>query len=126
MKMRVLLCLVLCTFGLPRLSAAGQPLACGINALNAREQGRRETLVEDLFPKASIIEVADGYQLTWTDDPKAYNELVEFIGYERRCCPFLDFELRVQGPDAPVVLTLHADDETKQFIKTSGLFEGKP
>jgi len=124
-----LLCLVVClAAGLPLSASAknDKPMACSINALNAREQGRRETLVEDLMPKAQVEERADGYQLTWTGDATTYGKLAEFIGYERRCCPFLDFEMRVSGPDAPVTLLLRADDDTKAFIKASGLFEGKP
>ena len=119
------LCLSLC---LPLAASAGndKPKACSINALNAREQGRRETLIEELMPEAQVAELPDGYQLTWSNDPQAYAKLAEFIGFERRCCPFLDFELRVSGPDAPVTLLLRADDDTKAFIKASGLFEGKP
>ena len=123
--MKLLFCLVLCLAALPRVVAGGEPLACQINALNDRERGRRETLIEELMPVAQVVELADGYQLTWTSDPKVYAKVTEFIGFERRCCPFLDFELRVSGPDSPVVLTLHADEETKEFIRTSGLFEGK-
>ena len=129
--MKLLLCLVLClSAGIPlRASAAtknGVPLACSINALNAREQGRRETLVETLFPAAQVTEQPDGYTLTWTGDPTVFGKLAEFVGYERRCCAFLEFELRVSGPDQPVTLVLHADDDIKAFIKESGLFDGKP
>jgi hypothetical protein len=126
--MKLLLCLVLCLAAAGSASAAsnGMPLACSINALNAREQGRRETLIEDLMPKATVVELADGYQLTWAGDPTVYGKVAEFIGYERRCCAFLDFSLRVSGPSDPVVLTLQGDDETKAFIKQTGLFEGKP
>jgi len=59
-----LLCLVVClAAGLPLSASAGsgKPLACGINALNAREQGRRETLIEELMPKATVVELAEGY-----------------------------------------------------------------
>ena len=121
----LVLCLAVC---LPLAASAesGKPLACGINALNAREQGRRETLIEELMPKAEVQELPDGYQLTWTGDATTYGKLAEFIGYERRCCPFLDFELRVSGPDAPVTLMLRTDDDTKAFVKASGLLEGKP
>jgi len=121
-----LFCLVLClAAGLPLGASAdgGKPLACGIDALNARERGRRETLVEDLMPKAQVAELAEGYELTWSGDATTYGKLAEFIGYERRCCPFLDFELRASGP---VTLLLRADGETKEFIKATGLFEGKP
>jgi len=115
---------------LPEPSAAapknGMPLVCGVNALTARERGRRETLVEDLMPEAQIEETTDGYQFTWTTDPQAYNKVVEFVGLERRCCPFLDFEMRVSGPNSPVVLVLHGDDDTKEFVKDSGLLQGKP
>ena len=124
-RLSFVLCLAVC---LPLAASAANdtPKACSINALNAREQGRRETLIEELMPKAQVQELPEGYQLTWTGDATTYGKLAEFIGYERRCCPFLDFELRVSGPDAPVTLLLRADDDTKAFIQATGLFEGKP
>ena len=125
--MKLLALLVLClSAGIPLAASAGQPLACRIDALNARERGRRETLVKELMTKAKIEEREDGYELEWNNTPKAYEKLVEFIGYERRCCPFLEFEVNVSGPDAPVTLVLHGTPEVKEFIKSAGLFEGKP
>ena len=128
MKLTLFLVLGLAA-GIP-LAASGassdQPLACNINALNAREQGRRETLVEQLMPKAQVVEQEDGYVLTWTGDPSAYGKLMEFVGFERRCCPFLEFELRFSGPESPVSLALHGTPEVKAFIKETGLFEGNP
>jgi hypothetical protein len=124
-----LFCLVLClSAGLPGGASAegGKPMACAIDALNDRERGRRETLIEELMPKAQVTALPEGYQLTWSGDATTYGKLVEFIGYERRCCPFLEFELRVSGPDAPATLILRADEETKEFIQATGLFEGKP
>lgn len=119
------LCLAVC---LPLAASAGndKPKACSINALTAREQGRRETLIEELMPIAQVTELPEGYQLTWTGDATIYGKLAEFIGFERRCCPFLDFEMRVSGPDSPVTLLLRADEDTKAFIQATGLFEGKP
>ena len=122
MKLALALLLVL----LPELASAGQTMVCGVNSLTARERGRRETLIEELMPEAEIQELPDGYQFTWTTDPQAYNKVVEFIGLERRCCPFLDFELRVSGPNDPVVMVLVGDEDTKKFVQESGLLEGKP
>ena len=45
----LVLCLAVC-LPLAASASSDQPLACGINALNAREQGRRETLIEELMP----------------------------------------------------------------------------
>ena len=128
MKLTLFLVLALAA-GMPLAASAGSsdmPLACNINALNDRERGRRETLIEQLMPKATVVEQENGYELTWSNDPSAYGKLMEFVGFERRCCPFLDFELRVSGPDSPVTLMLRADEDTKAFIQASGLFEGKP
>lgn len=122
MKLALALLLVL----LPEVAAAGQPMVCGVNSLTARERGRRETLIEDLMPEAQIKELTDGYEFTWATDPQAYNKVVEFVGLERRCCPFLDFELHVSGPNDPVVMVLVGDEDTKKFVQASGLLEGKP
>ena len=123
---RFLLCLVLCLAAGGPAFGAGMPLACQINALNDRERGRRETLIEELMPTAQVVETADGYQITWAGSPQVYGQVAEFIGFERRCCPFLDFSLRVSGPNDPVVLTLQGDEDIKAFIRESGLLEGKP
>jgi hypothetical protein len=125
MKLLTLLVLVM-TLGPTIASAAGQPMACRIDALNARERGRRETLVRELMTKATVEERENGYQLTWSAAPKTYENLVEFVGYERRCCPFLEFEIGVSGPDEPVTLLLYGTQEVKDFIKAVGLFDGKP
>lgn len=127
MKLTLFLVLGLAA-GIPLAASAAVPehLACNLNALNAREQGRHETLVKQLMPKAKVVEQEDGYVLTWTDDPSAYGKLIEFVGYERRCCPFLNFELRFSGPADPVSLTLHGTAEAKALIKETGLFEGNP
>jgi hypothetical protein len=108
------------------LANAPTPIACRIDALNARERGRRETLVKELMPKAKVEEREDGYRLEWAAAPKTYEKLVEFIGYERRCCPFFNFEVSVAGPDAPVAMVIHGTPEVKAFIKQAGLFEGNP
>ena len=118
------LALVALLLVVPELAAASGPMVCGINSLTARERGRRDTLIHQLMPKAQVEETADGMQFTWADDATAYAKVTEFVGLERRCCPFLDFEMRFSGPDAPVVLVLYGDDEVKKFVKSSDLFEG--
>lgn len=111
---------------LPVAASAAEPIACRLDALNEREHGRRETLVRELIAKARVEERANGYHLEWSGDPKVYGKLVEFIGYERRCCPFFEFEVRVSGPSAPVTLLLHGTAEVKAFLKEAGTFDTAP
>jgi hypothetical protein len=124
------LALVFALIALPALAQAaprnGLPMQCNANSLTEREKGRRETLVEELMPEAEVEETDAGFQFTWKNDPTAYGKVTEFVGIERRCCAFLDFELHVAGPNDPVVLILTGDDDTKKWVKQSGLLQGKP
>ncbi len=103
-------------------SAAPAPIACQLNALNMREQGRHETLQKALMPTAHIEERPDGYAFRWKGDAATYSKLVEFVGYERRCCPFLHFEVQAAATSEPLWLVVSGTPEVKAFLAESGFF----
>jgi hypothetical protein len=43
--------------------------------------------------------------------------LAEWIGNERLCCPFFDFDLRVGDASAPMSLKISGPEGVKQFIR---------
>ena len=105
--------------------ASPAPLACRLGALNAREQGRHETLQAELMKRAHVEERTDGYALRFPGDAATYSKVVEFVGYERRCCPFLNFEVRAGATNEPLWLVLTGTPEVKAFLSESDFFSAK-
>jgi hypothetical protein len=66
-------------------------------ALNPKDfQERRLNIIKilgDLNPK--VEEQRNGYKFTFSVGDNVFKTLVEFIEYERKCCPFLEFCLQL-------------------------------
>jgi hypothetical protein len=63
-----------------------------------------------------IVELPDGYAYRFasTDGPLA--SLLEFIAAERRCCPFLTFEIAFEPHGGPLWLRMRGSPRVKAFI----------
>jgi hypothetical protein len=86
-------------------TTGNQPLACNPAALT--DPARYQLLSERLRAAISgIAELPDGYSYSVRGDPLSLAELGEWIGLERLCCPFLNFELSVTGANSLWWLTL--------------------
>lgn len=95
------------------------PIACKL-PLEARQE--RSTEVAALFAAAEQTEaLADGQAFRFPGTQDWCARLVEFITFERECCPFFTFELeflpesgpiwlRIRGPGASVSLLAPASD----------------
>ena len=82
------------------------PIACSLTAEAAAERlDSFARLAEDALIRAERGRA--GIELTFKGGAEIERALLEFIGAERQCCPFLDFELtrgaelrlRIGGPD---------------------------
>lgn len=62
-----------------------------------------------------ISELSDG--LAFSFPAEAYDAVIEFVGRERLCCPFLTFALNVSRNRGPVQLRLTGPDGVKDFIR---------
>lgn len=69
------------------------PVVC---SLSAAELGERRAQWHRLLAGAHRDDIADGVRLTVPVDRVA--ALAELTAAEQRCCPFLDFRLRLDGP----------------------------
>lgn len=88
-------------------TAAGEPLACRLDALSPAERARHQKLTA-LLQRAvvGVRELPDGYELALDlsrlpadaqGDPVCVVEIAEWVDLEARCCPFLDFGIAVRG-----------------------------
>jgi len=62
-------------------------------------------------------ELPDGYALRFAPDSEVFFKLAEFISGERLCCPFLNFDLRVEADAGPVWLRLTGPEGVKEFLR---------
>ena len=97
-------------------SGSGTGFACNLSALTTDERGEHDTLAKDLFAAVEQRkEFTTGYAFRlpaerWADAAR-WSEL------ERKCCPFIAFELNAAADKGPVWLTVSGRTGVKAFMK---------
>jgi hypothetical protein len=93
--------------------------ACNMKAMSPEERKRQTEILSPGLrsSKLSSKELSDGYEFQFPSDAKTYQMLAEWIGNERLCCPFFDFDLRVGDASAPMSLKISGPKGVKQFIQ---------
>ena len=77
---------------------------------------RGDELARGLFTAVEeITELPDGYAYRFSGDDHLA-PLLEFIAAERRCCPFLTFELAFSPHAGPLWLRMRGSPQVKTFI----------
>ncbi len=90
--------------------------ACDLSAFDKDQRARYQILTKQLFSaKREARELPDGYSIGFPANSQNINDAAEFIAYERLCCPFLNFELAVEGDD--LTLRLKGAEGVKDFLK---------
>jgi hypothetical protein len=93
------------------------PFACNIGDLKGDDRLRWSALLGQLdAQKLETRETEDGYRFRYSADPAIINSIAEWITYERICCPFFDFELKVESKGV-VWLRLSGENGVKDFIR---------
>jgi hypothetical protein len=91
------------------------PLAC---SLSASERVTRAEEVSELFKDVQQVdELADGYALRFPGSDTWANQLVQFITFERGCCPFFTFALIFEPKQGPIWLHLRGSEGVKAIIE---------
>ena len=86
--------------------------------LSEREQAiRGEEIAANLFTHVTVTEeLSDGYGFRF-DDPDAHlAAILAFVAAERRCCPFLAFEVAFAPHGGPLWLRLRGSEAIKSFV----------
>jgi hypothetical protein len=93
------------------------PLACNLKAFTPEERQEWRSRI-DQFKSAvtSWQELRDGYRFRLDPARAPLAHLGRWVDLERKCCPFLDFQLDLHGEDGSVWLTLKGREGVKQFI----------
>jgi hypothetical protein len=104
------------------MTQTNSPIACNLGALDRDEQRRRAELARAVVGHAAATtETSDGYALRFDDDPVLLRDAIDWIRLERRCCPFLRFELTFDPENGPLWLRLGGGPGVKEFLSANGL-----
>jgi hypothetical protein len=93
------------------------PIACSLT--DPEFQRRRQELLKT-FETALLEtkELEDGYGYRFPSDGDWIAELAQLITFERACCPFLRFNLRLEPANGPLWLELTGPEGTKDFLQS--------
>ena len=93
------------------------PIACRLT--DPEFQQRRSDLLK-IFQGALLEtkELDDGYAYRFPSGANWIAELAQLITFERECCPFLRFNLRLEPANGPLWLELTGPEGTKVFLQS--------
>ena len=97
---------------------SSMPIACRPQALTTSERKRSLSLRAELAAATKKTSpLADGFAFEYAPDAALFQKVAEWISLERRCCPFLAFDLQwAQGDAASPRLSITGPDGTKDFL----------
>jgi hypothetical protein len=102
----------------PRATSAATPppIACRPHALDKVQRKRQQELLDLMHRSAQAKEdLAEGVALRLPADLALFQQAAEWIGLERRCCPFVRFTLEWKDDDT-VWLRLEGGPGVKEAI----------
>lgn len=101
------------------------PIACDLNALPPVERQRHMIVTRRLLSADhDFSELADGLELRFPprldgDETEPLRLLAEWVARERLCCPFLQFDLRIEPRSGPLSLRLTGPPGTKEILQAA-------
>lgn len=92
------------------------PLACAADAIPPTERSAHFALLRRLFGGAALEREAlpEGYAFRFA--PGDFEEVARFVANERKCCPFLTFEITVSPSEESVWLRMTGPEGTRAFL----------
>jgi hypothetical protein len=92
---------------------------CNLKAFTPAERARHEQLSKKLREaRVEIKELSNGFAFRLQNEAVSLTELAEWVAGERKCCPFFDFGIDLQGDGGPLWLELKGNDGVKQFMRS--------
>ena len=98
-------------------TSAGEPYTCNMAALTEEELVQYQELANTLHSSVQETkELRNGFAFRLP--PDVLVTASQWIAYERKCCPFFEFELEIPKDSGPVWLRITGDRGIKDFIRT--------
>jgi hypothetical protein len=94
------------------------PFYCDMSMLSAADRAHKDDIGRHLAAvRTGIRELSNGYEFQFPGDSDTLQQLCDWIVTERLCCPFFDFDLRINRESGSMALRLTGRAGTKAFIK---------
>ena len=92
------------------------PLACLVDAIPEHERSAHFRLASELFGHQAEErkDVPNGYAFRFS--PDTLEQVARFLSNERRCCPFLSFEIAIASGGGPLWLHITGPDGAREFL----------
>ena len=93
------------------------PIACDLGAISASDRPRYDELRR--MVGAAVVgqrDLPDGVAIQIATERMALAQLAEWISFERKCCPFLEFRIDVAPKSGPVWLSLTGGPGVKELL----------
>lgn len=96
-------------------------LACVPSAIPADRRVQHFALARELLTQQAVerVDMAEGYGFRFAADKLV--ELVQFMDNERKCCPFMSFELLIAPESGPIWLRMTGPAGTRQVLQQAEL-----
>ena len=96
-------------------------LACNVHAIPGELRPIHQANTERIFASAQEVqELPTGYMWRLPNETDLLQTVVAFISYERLCCPFFRFALKIEPEQGPLWLSLTGDVDVKDFLQSEG------
>ena len=94
------------------------PLTCDMDVFTPAEREQHIQTTRELFATVqSIRDVEHGFEFSLPNGTDSIVKLADFISNERRCCPFLEFTLKIPPENNAISLTLTGPEGTQEFLQ---------
>jgi len=105
-------------FLLTCVCAAQVPLACNLKAFTHDERLEWRKLIDEVRAAAAVPpqELTYGYAFKINPSQVSITKVAQWIDLERKCCPFLDFQVDLHGANGSLSLALTGGKGVKEFI----------
>jgi hypothetical protein len=99
-------------------------IASNLGALSEEEKTRRSAMAARVSARfQELRETPDGYAARLDGDGQLLQNALDWFLLERRCCPFLQLELRFEPSDGPVWLCFSGGPGVKEFLGAAGFIK---
>lgn len=93
-------------------------IRCDLNALTPEERalhGKQTKILTQSAIEAQVLPT--GYRIKFNPAETSAATILDWISHERRCCPFLKFQLEFEPEAGPLFLSLTGPEGTKEILK---------
>jgi len=97
------------------------PATLVCNLTDAELIERVQYLREEIFTPdkvSDIKEMEDGYKYMYNQPVDFSLKLVEFINFERKCCPSFNFSLEFEPEEGPISLKIYGSEQIREMLST--------